>query len=61
MDARATLILLVLSGCCLDGYKHDANRQLELYKKCSENDNHYTATYCENIAEAGSRIGSCND
>ena len=53
------MIAFLLSGCCLD-YKHDAAKQIELYQKCRTNDDHEFTTYCQDIAEEGSRIeGSC--
>lgn len=51
------LIFLVLSSCCEQ--KHDAERRIELYRKCNEADNHITVTYCEQVAEEGSRVGEC--
>jgi hypothetical protein len=55
----AAIILCLTAAGCLD-CKHDPNKQINLYQECRENDDHLIATYCQNIAEEGSRIeGTC--
>ena len=51
-------VVLLLSGCC--EYKHDPDKQIALYQKCTAGDDHLTADYCMGIAEEGSRIGGCD-
>lgn len=53
--------LLCLAGCC--EYKHDGQKQLDLYERCIKLPTAYDArsneSWCEVIAENASRIGEC--